>query len=727
MSIPVVQTSAVTFVQLDDAQLQQMDLSSLKIYYDQVSAVIAKEFSTIADAQAVQSQYDYLILSSQSTINGLDYEITTNSNLIISADVNGRKIIDSNIILDSTIATYTSTIAGHNKTILDADTKISTLMTESDSISISLAKSDKDFVSSAIYYSSLYNIFIEKDIAYQAGVSNIINTSTLLSNAIVKQKASYSNWQTSSAYTTARTAELEQLYISSNDIQKALTQYKIDEIKAISDYTSTIDSVKALSSMYETSIVNQKYYQSLSSQSGILDTYTAAYSTFQTASALSNASPGNTLVAAAATMAQQRLSTLTIAKGQAMEQTTKLQGLVANAVTDTYSVQLAAAEDAVQREISIINLYQNYATSSIAAVTYYSSQYETANKQVISSLFAISTYSSFYESSVIGSNSFMNKVIDDNNTIKTQQAQLDDIKLSIISLTKEYGTYESSYNGWIGYSTTMKTEVDKYQADLRVYSTLYESTSDAIVSFTNKLSEVNNNINSNNTVIRTQSTIFEKETINYLMYQNQIQTSFNTEENAVFQYRETYINQNLKSQNDYLHACILQEQQNNSTNNAILVLQAAGKAVVPIPLNINTPVINAATSNVQSITYFLNTFKNIYNNYNTQAGNLQSVSTSIVGQMVSFSNVTTQANAYLTYPDPQHGQAFSNAQIDFIGKQTTTQNLQTRVALTQTQIDTAKIAFMQTYNKVFQSSDIFNNESTISSFLIQGFKSAVIV
>jgi len=712
------------FVQLSDAELQQMDLPSLQAYADQVSTIIGREFSTIAAAQVVQSQYDYLILTSQSTINGLGNEITTNSNLIISADVNSNQLVASNSVLDSKIESYTSSIVGQTAIIKNADRQMSSLMIESANITSSLVQSDKDFISSATYYSSLYTTFVGKDLAYQLCLSNIINTSTSLSNAIAAQKLSYSNWQTSSAFTVARSAELSTLYLQSNAIQSTLIQYKIDEITATKNLTSTNNGIQAVSSLYATSLVNQQYYQSLSTKTGVLDLHTAAYSTFQTAASLSNASPGNTLVTTAATMAQQRLSTLTVSKQQITDQTSKLQSLVAGAVTDTYAAQLEAAQSAVQLEITNINTYQAYANSSIAAVTYFSSLFETAKTQVISSLAAVSTFSSFYESSVVGSNSFMKKVRDDTAAIAVQQANVDAISLSISSLNIEYEGYTSSYNGWIEYSTVMKRQVDDAKANLITYSTLYESTNTAVRRFTVDLEVCGRAIDSNNTVIRTQSTILQRETLNSLVYQNQIQASFNMEENATFLFRETYVRQALQSAQQYYDACILAQVQDTSTQNGRLVAQAGGNPTVPISININTPIINTANNNVGTITAFLNTFSGIYNNYTTQASNLQNVSTSLTAQAVSLSNVTSAANAFMT--DPTKGAAFSNAQADFINKQFTTSKIQTDVANTQTQINNTKVSFMTTYQQVFQSA-VLNNESTISSFLIQGFASAVTV
>jgi hypothetical protein len=711
------------FVQLSDAELQQMDLSSLQAYAAQVAAIIDSESSTVTATQAIQSQYDYLILNSQSTLTGLSYDITTNSNLIIAADVKSNALVLSNTILDSTIASYTSTIIGQTSVINNADTTMSSLMAESADITSKLAQSDLNFISAAKYYSSLYTIFIGKDMLYQTYIDNIMNTSTLLSNAIVTQNASYANWQTSSAYTVARSAELAQLYKDSNAIQSSLTQYRIDEIRANTNLISTNYGIQAISSLYGTSLINQQYYQTLSTQGSVLELYTSAYSTFQTAARLSNASPNNTLITAAATMAQQRLSTLTVAKALVATQATELQGLVAGAVTDTYAAQLALADAAVQLEIENINTFQGYANSSLAAVTYFSTLYDTASAQVASSMAAVKIFSSFYESSVTGSNTYMAMVMSDTVAVAAQQAQVDAISMSLSSLNDQYNNYTSSYTGWMTISTSMNSQITAAKSDLIIYSSLYESTNIAINTYTQLLANVDTQITNNNTIIRTQSTILEAETINALTYQNQIATSFAMEESAVFLFRETYVRQKLLAAQQYYDACVLSQVQITSTQNGNLKTQAAGSSIVPIPINLNTATINNANTILNNITAFLTTFTTIYSNYTTQVANLQNVSTSLSAQSASFSNVTTIANAFMT--DPTQGGSFSNVQTDFIKRQVETKGLQANVALTQSQIDAAKGVFLTTYRQTFTSNEIMANETMISSFLIQGFAAAI--
>jgi hypothetical protein len=714
----------MSFVQLSDVQLQEMDLTSLKLYAAQVSSIISQEISSVNAIQIVQNQYDYMILDSQSTINGLGYEITTNSNLIVAGDIRSNVLVQSNALIDKTIENYNSTITGQYAIMTDANTQISSLTLESEGITSTLIQSDMNFKSSATYYSTLYMDFMAKDMLYQTCLDNISTTSTMLMASITAQQLSYTNWQTSSAYTVAKVAELSTLYLASDAIQSTLTQYKIDEIRAIANLASTNSGIMAISSLYATSLVNQQYYQTLSSQTGVIDLYTMAYSTFQEASALSNASPTNSVVVAAATMAQQRLSTLTTAKSQLATQVTSLQGLVAGAVTDSYAAQMESVQMAVRIEVNNISTFQAYANSSIEAVTRFSSLYEQAGSNIASSLAAVKLFSSFYESSITASNAFMTAANADIASIASQQAQVDAISLSISSMNVQYINYTSSYTGWVAYSTLMTTQISKANADLITYSSFYESTVKAVGEFSIALDRVNSSIVGNTTTIRTQSTILQAETINKRGHEAQIATCFTLEENAVFQYRETYVRQKLQDAQRYYDACILQQVVATSTQNGNLIAQAGGSSVTPVPININTATINSAYTILTNISAFLNTFGSMYGNYSALTSNLQNVSTSIGDQRVSYTSLTNVSNAYAT--DPTQAEVFFTAQRSFQEKEAVTGQLQANAKLMLDQINSAKTSFFTTYNQTFLANEIITNETTISSFLIQGFNSAVI-
>jgi hypothetical protein len=700
-----------------------MDLPALQAYAQTVSTSIGLQNVSITSAKAIQAQYDYLILTSQSTITGIQYETIANSNLMIAANIRSNAIVQSNIILDSSINECNSTIVAQIYIMSNADKTISSLALESAGLTSSLVQSDINFNSTAVQYSSLYMVFMAKDQAYQTCVRNIETTSTLLKKSIEIEQISYANWQTSTAFAVAKSGELSTLYLNSNAIQSTLTQYKVDETNAISQLASTNNGIMAVSSLYATALVNQQYYQSLSSQSAVLEDYTRAYSTFTSASALATASPTNTVAATAKTMAQQRLSTLTVSKTQSEAEVTALQALVAGATTDTYATTLAAAEAAIQLESANVATFQGYMNSSIAAVSYLSTLYEQAGQDVASSLAAVALYSTFYTSSVAGSNALMASAAADTSTIATQQLQLDTVSMTLSSLNIQYANYASSYSGWVSYSSLMTQEYTKAIADIISYSTMYESTTVSAKRFSDTLTHVNSSITGNMLVIHTKSTIMQFEAINMLGYETQIAACFNLEEGATYKYRETFVRQKRLDAQKYYDLCVLQQVQATSTQNGTLLAQAGAAAFTPVTINLTTPVITLAYNNLTTISAFLTTFTNMYGNYDTQTVNLQAVSSSVGIQAASFSTLTTYSDQFRM--NPAAGPSFSNAQADFVAKQVATVGLQSNVTLTQAQINAAKTGFLTTYRAVFQSSDIIANESTISSFLIQGFNTAV--
>lgn len=714
---------SISFTQLTDAQLQTMDLPALQAYAETVSTSIGLQNEEIAAAKALQGQYDYLILTSQSTITGIQYETIANSNLMIAADIRSNAIVQSNAELDSSINLYNSSIIGNMAIISNADTSLSSLMLESASIASSLVQSDIIFNNAAVQYSSLYMVFMANDQLYQNCLNDISTTSTLLVRATEEEQISYANWQTSSAYTVAKSAELSTLYLDSNVIESTLTQYITDETNAVSQLASTNNGIMAISSLYATALTNQKYYQSLSTQGTILETYTSAYSTFMTASAVSDASPTNTVAAAATAMAKQRLSTLTVSKTQSAAEVTALQALVAGATTDSYATTLAAAEAAVQLEIANVNTFQNYMNSSLEAVTYFSSLYEQAGNDIASSLAAVELYNGYYNSSIAGSNALMASADLDMSTIAVEQLQLDTISMTLSSLNTQYDNTVSSYNGFIAYSTLMTQEYIGAIADITTYSSLYESTNVATIALDTALQEINSSIAGNIVMINTQSSIMQVESINMLSYENEVAASFNLEEQATYQYRETFIRQKRMASQEYYNACVLEQVRTTSTQNGTLLAAVGAAAFTPATINLTTPTITLAYNNLTTITAFLTTFTNIYGNYDTQMLNLQGVSTSIGAQAASFSTLTTYSNQFQL--NPAAGPSFSNAQADFAAKQAATARLQSNIALTQAQINAAKTGFLTTYQAIFQSGEIIANESTISSFLVQGFNTAV--
>ena len=716
------------YTKLTDAQMIEMTLEELTAYSRIVSTSVGLQYSSIAGDQVVQSQYAYMILTSQSTINGLGYEITANDNAIIAADLRFSQLDADNALLDSTMSSYQSSMAVQDKIIADSDTAISSLILESAKIDSELAKSDQEFVSSATGYSTLYMDFMAKDILYTNCLSDISTTSFLFEAAAVFENIALLNLQQSTANVVARSMELSTLYLEENQIQSTLSQYIIDETLATAALTSTNAGIIAISSLYATALVNQQYYQLVSTQTGTIDAFTAAQSTLATTKMRAAAKPTDTVLAAAVTMAQQRLTTLATSKTEIATRVTALQSLVAGATSDSYDTTMAAAQAAVELENNNVSTFQGYADAATEEIKYYSTIFEQATNDIASSLAAVTAFSSFYNSSIAGSNALMALVSQDTSSIAGQQAESDAISLTISSLNKQFDDFTSSFSGWISYSTLMTDEVRKADADLAQASTFFESTNTAIRAFTDTLQQVESSITGNDTAIFTLSSILEAEMINMLGHQTDVAASFNQEEQSAYQYRETYVRLRRVEAQKYYDACVLQQVQNTSTQNATLMSQAGAATFTPIAINLNTPTINQAYTNLTTITSFLDTFSNIYTNYDIQTVNLQGVSTSVGNQRTAYSTTSFFFNMSRLNPaNAAIGQSFSNAQTAFIANQATTNTLMNNVALTQAQINSAKNTFLTTYQAVFVSSDIINNESTISSFLIAGFKAAMTI
>ena len=716
------------YIRLTDAQLIAMSLDDLNAYSQTVSTAVGLQYSSIAGDEIVQSQYEYMILTSESTINGLGYEIMVNDNAIIASELRYAQLESDNNLLDSTINSYISSIDVQDKIIADSDAAISSLTLESQKIDDDLAESDAQFISSAIGYSSLYMTFMINDILYQDCLSEISTTSSLYDASVILENIELANLEESTMNFVERSMELSSLFLEGNQIESTLAQYIIDETLATAALTSTNAGIIAISSMYETALITQQYYESLSTQTATIDAYTAAQSTVATAERRAEERPTDTVLAAAVTMAKGRRDTLAATKTRDTANVTALQALVADAISYSYDTTMAAAQAAVELEDNNVSTFQGYADAATAQIVYYSTIYEQATNDIASSLAAVTLYSSFYSSSIAGSNDLMELVTQDMSSIAGKQAEVDAISLTISSLNIEYDQFESSYTGWISYSSLMKTEEAIADIDLASYSSFYESTNTVLIDLENTLQEVQSSISGNDTTIYTLSSIFESEMINLLGYQVDVAASFNIEEKATYQYRETYVRLKRVDAQTYYNACVLQQVRDTSTQNATILEQAGTAAFTPVAINLNTPAINLAYTNLITITSFLETFTSIYTNYDIQTVNLEGLSTSVGNQRTAYSTTTFYKNMLRINPtNDSIGESFSNAQSAFITNQNTTNNLIGNVTLTQGQINTAKNTFLTTYNAVFLSSDIISNESTISSFLIAGFKAAVTI
>ena len=714
------------YTQLSEEKIKQMSLADLKTYSFTVSSAIAEKTASIEKSKVVQNQYEYLILNSQSTITGFNYELLQTDNAIMAKLVQKNKFQDENVAYDSTILFYTARVDEQNKIIDDTVLNISSLTRESSEIDKYIEETNSVYISSAVGYSSLYMVYTAKDIIYKKCLDDTNATRVALGNAIINEAVSLKRFEDSTKAVIMKSAEVSSIYLEGTQIQSTLSEYKIQETNLAAALVSTNVGITALSSIYETSVLNQQYYQLLSTQSGFMGNYTTAKVVYDTALSRSQADPTNTSLTTATSMAEQRLYAINTSKTQADVRVAAAQRIVNGATNDCYAVSLAAAEGAIQLELQNSSTFQGYKDFSIKQVKYFSTLYEIAKVDIVSSIAAVESYNNFYNSSMAGSNALMTTINNDISSIAGEQATINALSLTISSLYDQHSEYTSTYSGHIVYSSLMKKKVEDATTNIILYKSLYEETRAEVDVKSKRLDVIEKSIDDNNTQINTLSSILEMEQINVRKYNKDITASFNMEELSAYKYRETFVRLKKADAQKYYEACVLDEVQKTSTQNAELKEQAGNAPFTLRPININSDTINLAYTNITTINNFLNTFSDIYTLYSIQNSNLDTMSISINNKQNEYALFVENSNKLRIDPNNMNliqtvlASKKSLNDIDY-----NTNKIINEIELTQKQINAAKDKFLVTYQQIFVSKDIIENENTISSFLIRGFNSAV--
>lgn len=714
----------MSYTKRSEEQLQAMSIGELTEYSQEVSTVIGFQYSSIVADQVVQAQYDYMILTSQSTVNGLDYQITLNNSAIVAADVRYKKLQSENIEYDSTIKYYEAEIVEKSKIIDDSSVMISSLTRESKQIAYKVSTSDSEFISSAVGYSTLYITYVTMDILYKNSLKELSTTSSVYEVSYKVTRMAEENLQTSTTFAVAKSVELSSLYKQGDQLQSTLSQYIINETNAKSALTSTNAGIIAVSSLYATALTTQKYYQLVSTQTIAINMFTQGQSTFDAAKLLSLANPTNTVFSSAMTMAQQRLSTLADNKNQITSQVNALKVVLSNVMDDSYETAMVASQATIDLQNQNISTFQGYADVANKELITYSTIFENSSRNIASSMVSVNIFDNLYKSSIAGSNALMERVVYDTSSISGKRTEIESLTMTISVLDKQYTDFTSSFNGWIEQSTIAKRVVEDSKRQINTLSTFYESTNIAVQGLSTDLRNTQSTINGITTTINTLSTIIDSETINELAFRTDVSLNFTLQEHATYKYRETYVRLKRVDAQSYYDSCVLKQVQDTSTQNGTIRAQVGDAAFTPISITLNTPTISLAYVNLTTITSFLDTFSKFYTNYDIQTMNLQGVSTSIGNQRGAYSTLMFYNTMYKLSPTNVVKSSLDMAQNTFISNQNTTSQLLNNVSLTQAQINDAKRTFLTTYNAVFLSSDIIANESTISSFLVAGFKSA---
>jgi hypothetical protein len=695
------------FVELTSDQLNTMGLDELKAYYKQVSDMVDQQTSTINADIMLQTQYQYLISQSQSTIDGIGTQQIINSNAIIisiQATAGSQNEVSTNT---ANLLAYDSTIRGENSNIENLSSQIYTLNIESNNINTALTGSDTVYASTATAYSTLYQDFAAKDAIYQQSLADIATTSSYLVSSIVAEAYSYAVLQSSVQNYYSTSQSLSSLIIDGGKIHSTVVQYRIDEKVAQDAVTSTNNGLITLSSYYITALLNRQYVQSLSTQSGLTSSFNSATTNYNILKSGTDSAAANT--------AQLALTSITTMKTSADSTVTSLQSQTSISLNDSYNINVLAAQANVDAETQNVSTYTGRYNDDIANITYYSSLYEQATRDINSSIAGFQTYSTYYQSSVNGSNALMKLVDKDSSTFSEQVTNLGILSKTISSLYIDYSNYTSTYNGLVLYSTTiLKDAIRDSTIALKTYSTFYDSTSAAISKLYTDSNITLKHLVSTQVNIDTYSTLIERHTANLLVYAATLDASYAQEELGTMKYRETIVREkHIRAQKDYDQA-VIDEIQRNSTNG------------ISTATNLNTPAISIAYTTLKTVEEHVNKYSEIYDLYNAQSTNQGLMLSTTVGYSNSYTTLLSSQMAAKIYPnDTATVERKVARERVYNTERKSIDDRNQGVTLGYQDIYARKSLNDQAYNSLFSPSELSANTSTISSFLIQGYNAVI--
>jgi hypothetical protein len=693
---------SASFVELTPDQLNKLTLEELKAYYEKVSKIIDEQNSAINADMVIQSQYDYLILQSQSTINSITTEQIKNTTEIASYIGSSNAAVKYNSANNALMLAYNSSIIGESNNILNLSIQVSSLNVESDTITSTIEGSDSIYRSSALGYSSLYLDYMVKNDLYQQSLNDIDMMSSLLVSSVIAEEKSKTTLDSAMKAYTVASGNLGSLLVDGTNIHSTLVQYRIDEQVTTDAVTSTNNGLIVLNSFYKTAMLKKEYADSIIKQSEIakgLDTATSNYTIAQQGTDQ-----------AIIETARISFSTITELKNNVDSTVTSIQENATKAITDTYDINVLAAQANIDMETANVSTYQGYYNSNTSNITYYSSLYEKANADINSSIIAYQTYDGFYKSSIDGSNAIMERVKQDDSTFSLQIKELKVLSRTISSLYINYSSFTSTYNGLIQFSTLLNDIVQQSTTAVSAYSTFYDSTSAGLQLLYGESNIINKQLNSTQVTLDTYSTLIERNTANLIVYAANMDSNYLQQEYGSLKYRETFVRQlHINTQAKY-DGLVLAQIQQNSTSTVT---------------NLNTPSISIAYTTLQTVQNHLGKYSGIYNQYDIQLLNEKIQVSTAIGHSNTYTNLfSTQVSSKLNPNDKGLLEIYlSTQQVYELETKAILQNA-SNLSLGYADIAHARSPVDSIYDTLFTPSQIAANASTISSFIIQGFDTA---
>ena len=216
-------------------------------------------------------------------------------------------------------------------------------------------------------------------------------------------------------------------------------------------------------------------------------------------------------------------------------------------------------------------------------------------------------------------------------------------------------------------------------------------------------------------------------------YQNDIRLNTNTQELAAYKYKETCTRTKLLSYKQLYQDLVLSSIQMSSTFTGSTIQGLLNNndtsyvANTMYPVDLNTPIITASYSKINTINAFLDVFAQIYDKYDKKNTDLVNLGTSIGNTLTAYNEF--QPASLDAYVNPRNS-ALLEAKNTKLGFLIQAQNDVIRKKRTVADDDimiqsTVSTLYLSTYKYIFSSDEISQQNSTISSFIISGFSTAI--
>lgn len=750
---PILPENPITFndglILKTDEELRQMDKESLMKYSSSISTSISLEAATLIMNQRAQTRYLQLKMESQRIIDDLDNEIAINKALIDSfTEYSELSTYDSiSTAYVSTLAQYEFDLAEEQRYMTYYTSSLSSYM----DIYSNLEAENSVFNKAATQYSSLYMIYYGYQEQYD-DISSQLNAVTIqLNRAKSFEEASYVALEESTIRWTDVSERLVVLRNKRQSIEENIIVCKREESRTYLNYMSTLDELDKIKSVYAAAVANEEYALAISTTTGVSTDYSDAVEQFDSAELLYNNSipqggggvsgtvQGNSVLWAARTMAKQRLEKTTERKISSENATASLLNLADLANTQAYERMLLGYDNSILAYATTELKFRNYKLSSLQRVAEYSSIYEQSLIDITKYSDDIVRFSSFYESSILGASTLLILSAIDLSTIEGDTADYYAVSRSISTLNEQYSTCLNEYDSAVEISTMFQQEYLKAAKDLEQNTEYYDSTNRVVLGLTYDLygtTGSNGLINVYNNTVFIYSSIFNKEIINAKAYDAQMKECVTLQDISMYQFRETYCRSTrFMYQRDYETKVYAEVQYAQSLTDSQQANSPPGVTVSPVAANLTTRVITDSYSKLVSIYTFLDLFEDIYMTYDTQVFNINTLSTSIGNESSAWSTLDFYTKAqYANRPWAirTYGSNFMSNISDYVTTscdtftmaQVSTSALLGTYAETQSIIDTKKMAIMSNLRQFYSATEIEDQNTTISSFIMTSIAEA---